>query len=76
MTTTENSKVGYYTRDTGQNVYHYFMGDEPPLEQYVLIGDVWLALIDKYYLMDKIIDGDPTVSGPTKYPPLGVPPKS
>jgi hypothetical protein len=27
-------KLGYYTQDTGQNVYHFYMGDEPPLEQY------------------------------------------
>ena len=72
----ETKKAGYYTRDTGQNVYHYFMGDEPPLEQYVLINNAWQPMSDGFYLMDKIIDGDPTVSGPAKYPPLGVPPKS
>jgi hypothetical protein len=26
-------RVGYYTQDTGQHVYRYFMIDDPPLEQ-------------------------------------------
>jgi hypothetical protein len=36
------AKWGYYTRDTGQHVYHYYMGDEPPLEQYRLSGNTWV----------------------------------
>ena len=67
------SKVGYYTRDTGQRVTHFYMGDEPPLEQYLLHDGVWEPLADGYYLMDMIIDGAPDLSGPVKNPPRGVP---
>ena len=46
-------KQGYYTRDTGDgDVYHYYMGDEPPLEQYILRGGRWVPLEDGWYLMD------------------------
>jgi hypothetical protein len=54
-----SNRVGYYTQDTGQHVYHYFMGDEPPLEQYMLHGETWEPLVDPWYLMDMIIDGQP-----------------
>jgi hypothetical protein len=43
-------KLGYYTQDTGQNVYHFYMGDEPPLEQYMLRGKTWVPLADGWYL--------------------------
>jgi hypothetical protein len=69
----ENSKVGYYVRDTGQHVYHYYMGDEPPLEQYVLHGDTWEPLVDPWYLMDLVINGQPDLTGPVANPPRGVP---
>jgi hypothetical protein len=52
----ETEKFGYYTQDTGQNVYHFFMGDEPPQEQYMLHGDVWEPLVAWWYLMDLVID--------------------
>ena len=73
-------KIGYYTEDTGTNdddapdVFYFFIGDEPPLEQYILINGVWRPLIDPWFLMDKIIDGDPDIDGPTEDPPEGVPP--
>jgi hypothetical protein len=35
------------------------MGDEPPLEQYMLHGETWEPLVDPWYLMDMIIDGQP-----------------
>jgi hypothetical protein len=38
-------KVGYYTQDTGDgDVYHYYMGDEPPDKQYVLRSETWELL--------------------------------
>jgi hypothetical protein len=66
---------GYYTESfyEGDDV-HYFVGGEPPLEQYILINGVWKPLVDGFYLMDKIIDGDPGVGDPTDEPPEGVPP--
>jgi hypothetical protein len=33
------------------------MGDEPPLEQYILIDGVWEPLSDPWYLMDMVIEG-------------------
>jgi hypothetical protein len=65
-------KQGYYTRDTGQNVYPYYMGDEPPLEQYRFNGSQWVPLDDPWHLMDQIIDGSPEISGPTQDPPKRV----
>jgi hypothetical protein len=67
-------KLGYYTQDTGQHVYRYFMGAEPPQEQYILREGVWEPLSDGFYLMDLIFDGTPDLSGPVKNPPKGVPP--
>jgi hypothetical protein len=73
-------KIGYYTEDTGPNdddapdVFHLYMGDEPPLEQYILIKGEWRPLIDPWFLMDKIIDGNPDISDPMPDPPEGVPP--
>lgn len=67
-------KLGYYTRDTGTYVAHYFMGDEPPDEQYVLRGEAWRPLSDRWHLMDMVIDGAPDLSGPVRNPPKGVPP--
>jgi hypothetical protein len=75
-------KLGYYVQDSriggeadGQDyVSYYFMGAEPPDEQYIFRGGAWKPLIDGYYLMDKIIDGDPDVDGPFDDPPEGVPP--
>ena len=63
-----SAKFGYYTQDDGQHVSHYFMGDEPPLEQYILRGNTWKPLPDGFYLMDMIIDGNPEISGPVKSP--------
>ena len=61
--------IGYYVKDTGDgDLYHFFMGDEAPLKQYVLRGDRWEPLPDPWYLMDKVIDGDPEVDGPMKDP--------
>jgi hypothetical protein len=68
------SKVGSYTQDTGDgDIYHYFMGDDPPLKQYVLRGKTWELLPDPWSLMDMVIDGQPDLSGPVKNPPRGVP---
>jgi hypothetical protein len=50
------------------------MGDEPPLEQYILHVGKWTPLVDGFYLMDMIIDGNPEISGPVLDPPEGVPP--
>ncbi len=50
------------------------MGDEPPLEQYILIDGTWEPLSDGFYLMDMVIDGNPEISGPVRDPPEGVPP--
>jgi hypothetical protein len=70
-----SAKLGYYVKDTGDgDVYNFFMADEPPLGQYVLHDGVWVPLPDPWYLMDKIIDGDPEVDGPVADPPEGVPP--
>ena len=69
-----NGKLGYYTRDTGDgDVYHYYMGDEPPLEQYRFNGSRWVPLDDGWSLMDLVIDGSPELTGPVKNPPKGVP---
>ncbi len=62
------------TRDTGTYVRHFYMGDEPPQEQYMLDGDTWVPLDDGWYLMDLVIDGTPDLTGPVKNPPKGVPP--
>lgn len=67
-------KLGYCTRDTGTYVRHFYMGDEPPQEQYTLHGDTWVPLDDGWYLMDLVIDGTPDLTGPVKNPPAGVPP--
>jgi len=66
-------KIGYYTRDTGRNVYHYYMGAEPPGEQYILRGQTWEPLVDGWSLMDMVIDGTPDLAGPVPDPPEGVP---
>jgi hypothetical protein len=67
-------ELGYYILDTGDgDVYHFLMTDEPPLGQYALRGGAWEPLIDGFYLMDKVIDGDPDVTGPMVHPPEGVP---
>lgn len=67
-------KLGYYIRDTGDGdvSYYYFMNQEPPDGQYKFKGGVWKPMIDGYYLMDKIIDGDPDIDGPFDAPPEGV----
>jgi hypothetical protein len=66
---------GYYVRDTGDgDVVYFFAGGEPPLEQYVLRDGTWHPLPDGFYLMDKLIDGDPDFYGPVADPPAGVPP--
>ena len=65
------SRVGYYTQDTGQHVYHFFMGDDPPLEQYILHGRDWDRLVDPWYLMNMINDGQPDLTGPVANPPRG-----
>jgi hypothetical protein len=69
------SKLGYYTQDTGQSVYHYFMGDEPPKGQYIYVlrDKVWEPLTDSWYLMDMVINGEPDLTGPMVNPPAGVP---
>ena len=66
-------KFGYYTQDNGQNVYYYYMGAEPPEEQYILRERKWQPLEDGYYLMDLIINGDPDLEGPVPNPPEGAP---
>jgi hypothetical protein len=66
------SKIGYYTQDDGEDRF-YFMGDDPPLEQYILRDGAWKPLNDGYYLMDMVIDGNPELTGPVKNPPRGVP---
>ena len=70
----ESKKVGYYTQDTGRNVYHFFMGAEPPEKQFMLHGATWQLLSDPWYLMDLVIDGTPDLIGPVVNPPQGVPP--
>jgi hypothetical protein len=65
MTMAETQKLGYYTQDTGQNVYHFLMADEPPRGQYILRGGVWERLADGWYLMDLLISGAPDLSGPS-----------
>jgi hypothetical protein len=73
----ETKKRGYYTQDTGDgDVYHFFMGDEPPLEQYILHGGMWEPLIDPWFLMDMVIDGQADLTGPFVDPPEGVTPIS
>jgi hypothetical protein len=66
-------KIGYYSQDDGVDHWYYFMGDEPPDEQYILRDGTWKPLVDPWYLMDMIMDGNPEVSGPTVNPPRGVP---
>ena len=68
-----SNRVGYYTQVSQRYVWHYFMGDDPPLEQYILRDGAWKPLNDGYYLMDMIIDGNPEISGPFQNPPRGVP---
>jgi hypothetical protein len=68
-----SSRVGYYTQDDGEDRFYYFMGDDPPLEQYILRDRVWKPLEDGYYLMDMIIDGQPDLTGPVANPHKGVP---
>ena len=43
----ESKKVGYYTQDTGRNVYHFFMGAEPPEKQFMLHGATWQLVSDR-----------------------------
>lgn len=74
MAETVTGKLGYYIQDDGETVY--LMQAEPPEGQFVLHGDVWELLIDPWYLMDMIIDGNPTLSDPMVNPPEGVPPHS
>jgi hypothetical protein len=64
-----SSRVGYYAQDDGVDRWHYFMGDEPPDKQYILRDGAWKPLIDPWYLMDMIIDGNPKIAGPTVNPP-------
>jgi hypothetical protein len=67
------SKLGYYTWDDTVDIFYFFMGDEPPLKQYMFRGQVWEPLIDGWYLMDRVIDGEPGLDGPMPNPPDGVP---
>ena len=73
-------KIGYYTEDTGPNnddapdVFVFYMASEPPEGQFILINGAWRPLVDPWFLMDKIMDGDPEVGDPTDDPPEGVPP--
>jgi hypothetical protein len=69
----QTAKYGYYT-DTGGDVYHFFMAAEPPLGQFILRDGAWVLLPDPWYLMDRVIDGDPDLTGPVVDPPEGVPP--
>jgi hypothetical protein len=62
-------KWGYYSAG---DVWFY-LGAEPPAGQYVFRDGAWVPLPDPFYLMDKIIDGDPDVDGPFPDPPKGVP---
>jgi hypothetical protein len=65
------------TPDTGHgDVYHYYIGDEPPLEQYILHGGKWEPLVDGYYLMDLVIDGSPELTGPVKQVESAPPPRN
>jgi hypothetical protein len=67
-------KIGYYTQDDGEDVTHCYMGAEPPQKQYVLReGDHWELLPDPWSIADMIMDGNPELSGPVRYPPAGVP---
>jgi hypothetical protein len=68
-----SSRVGYYTQDDGEDRFHYFMGDDPPLAQYVLRGKTWEPLPDPWSLMDMVMDGQPDLDGPVANPPRGVP---
>lgn len=61
--------LGYYF--SGDVVF--YMGGEPPLEQYVFRDAAWQPLPDGFYLMDKLIDGDVDLDGPVPDPPKGVP---
>jgi hypothetical protein len=79
---------GYYTSDSGDGDVHcFFMNGEPPSGQFAFRGGVWqplevyglqdgrlVTLVDGYYVMDRIIDGDPDYDGPFDDPPEGVPP--
>ena len=71
-------KLGYYIRDTGDGdvSYYYFMNQEPPDGQYKFKGGVWKPMIDGYYLMDKIIDGDPGHRRPVRCASRGSPARS
>lgn len=70
----DTAKKGYYTQDTGQNVYYFYMGAEPPEEQYILREGKWKPLADGWYLMDLVINGTPDLNGPVPNAPEGVPP--
>lgn len=68
------TKLGFYTQDTGQNVYYFYMAAEPPEGQYILREGKWHPLVDGYYLMDMIINGQPDLTGPEPALPKGAPP--
>jgi hypothetical protein len=75
LTLAESAKIGYYTQDTGGgDVFHFYMGAEPPEDQLILRGGTRKPLTDPWYLMDMVIDGNPELTGPVKNPPKGVPP--
>ena len=59
----------YCTTSWATTHAHDFMGDEPPLEQYILHRGKWEPLGDGYYLMDMIMDGNPEISGPVNEVP-------
>lgn len=69
---------GYYVSDPGVpnagEVKVFFMAAEPPDGQYRLDGDQWVEVPDGWYLSDRLIDGDPGLSGPFAEAPNGAPP--
>jgi hypothetical protein len=64
-----NVGLGYYVH--GDSVF--WMGKEPPLEQFIFRDGAWQPLHDGFYLIHKIITGDVDTDGPFEDPPAGVP---
>lgn len=57
---------GYYVyeHEAGDESY-YYMGTDPPKDQYLLVNGAWEPLTDGWYLMDMIIGGNVNLSSPS-----------
>ena len=71
-------KIGYYVEDVGPGVdgapdpfFFFYMGDEAPIDQFILIDGAWEPLHDPWFLADKLMNAEVDY---TDDPTEGVPP--